>query len=303
MAEPAPALRLDNRGRISTVADCLARGRTMGLTRLDAQLLLAHALGCSRTWLLAHDDAAVANERRVIDLLARRAAGEPLAYLVGEREFYGLALEVTPDVLIPRPDTEILVDWAAELLLANVPSRVRLNVQPLVADLGTGSGAIALALKQAVPAAEVHACDASPAALAVARRNGKRLGLEVRWCLGSWWQAFAKGAAFDLAVANPPYLAADDPHLADLRHEPRTALVPQRDDGHGLAALATVIDGACAHLSAGAWLLLEHGSEQAAAVQAKLRAAGFEAVQTRADLAGQPRATGGRWARGLKLGA
>ena len=275
----------------------------MGLTRLDAQLLLAYALGCSRTWLLAHDDAAVANERRVIDLLARRAAGEPLAYLVGEREFYGLALEVTPDVLIPRPDTEILVDWAAELLLANVPSRVRLNVQPLVADLGTGSGAIALALKQAVPAAEVHACDTSPAALAVARRNGERLGLEVRWCLGSWWQAFAKGAAFDLAVANPPYLAADDPHLADLRHEPRTALVPQCDDGHGLAALATVIDGACAHLSAGAWLLLEHGSEQAAAVQAKLRAAGFEAVQTRADLAGQPRATGGRWARGLKLGA
>ena len=291
MADGALAGALPHGTRTRDVAGWLARARQLEITRLDAQLLLAHALGRARTWLLAHGDAPVtdADARAVDDLLARRAAGEPLAYLVGEREFHGLALRVTPAVLIPRPDTETVVDWAVELLLP--------QTRPRVADLGTGSGAIALALKQAVPAADVHACDNSPAALAVARDNGQRLALAVTWHLGSWWQAFAdlgaKSGAFDLAVANPPYLAADDPHLEALRHEPRAALVPRYDEADGLADLATLIHDAAAHLAPGGWLLLEHGFEQAQAVRDRLRAAGFDAVQTRPDLSGRPRATGG----------
>ncbi len=287
MADPASIHAPTSVVGAATVAACLARARQLGIARLDAQLLLAHALGCARTWLLAHDDALVPDAGAVEHLWARRATGEPLAYLVGQREFHGLALRVTPAVLIPRPDTETVVDWAIELLQA--------AARPRVADLGTGSGAIALALKRALPGAEVHACDNSLAALDVARDNGQRLGLAVSWHAGSWWQAFeSPGIArgdFDLAVANPPYLAADDPHLEALRHEPRAALVP-RDAANGLSDLEALIRDAPAHLVPNGWLLLEHGFEQAAAVRERLAAAGFDRVQTRADLSGRPRASG-----------
>ena len=271
---------------LSTVAQALAFARTLGIERLDAQLLLAHQLGRPRAWLLAHDEAPIADSSALTALMARRAAGEPLAYLVGEREFHGLMLHVTPDVLVPRPDTETLVDWALELL-AGLPA-------PWIVDLGTGSGAIALALKHAYPQATVHASDASQAALAVARANGTRLSLPVTWHGGDWWQALDPGQCFDLAVANPPYIAPGDPHLAALRHEPQTALVADGDRGDGLAAIDCIVAGAPAHLRPGAWLLLEHGCDQADAVRERLRQAGFACVTTRTDLAGQPRVSGGR---------
>jgi release factor glutamine methyltransferase len=278
--------------KLESVAQALARARGLGIDRLDAQLLLAHQVGRPRAWLLAHDDAliATADSDALSTLLARRAEGEPLAYLVGVREFHGLSLQVTPDVLVPRPDTETLVDWALELLTP-------LDT-PHIVDLGTGSGAIALALRHARPLATVHACDASAAALAVARANGERLSLPVNWHLGDWWQALPPGQCFDLAVANPPYVAPGDRHLAALRHEPRAALVAQGDRGDGLADIERVVAGVPARLRKGAWLLLEHGNEQAVDVRARLRSAGFEEVATRTDLAGQPRVSGGRLGRG-----
>lgn len=266
------------------IADALAAGRELGVDRLDTQLLLAHRLGRSRAWLLAHDedllDAATA-ERFTADL-ARRAAGVPFAYLVGEREFHGLMLRVTPDVLVPRPDTEVLVDWALALLPAGAPARV--------ADLGTGSGAIALAVKNGRPHAAVTATDRSAAALAVAADNAHRLGLDIEFVHGAWWQPLA-GRRFDLVLSNPPYIAGADPHLAALAHEPRGALTPE---GDGLDALRAIVVGAAAHLEPGAWLLLEHGYDQAEDVQALLAAAGFGEIATRHDLGGQARCTGGR---------
>ena len=267
------------------IADALARARAIGVDRLDVQLLLCHLLQRSRAWLLAHDDAELAPAQAAAfeAALARRAAGEPLAYIVGEKEFHGLALAVSPDVLVPRPETELLVDWALELLAG--------QAAPAVADLGTGSGAIALAVQHRCPAARVTATDASPAALAVARANAERLGLPLQLAAGSWWQALP-GQVFDLVLSNPPYIAGDDHHLAALVHEPRQALTPE---GDGLQALRAIVAGAPAHLQAGGWLLLEHGFDQADAVQALLAAGGFREVATRVDLAGLPRCTGGRW--------
>ena len=267
------------------IADALARARAIGVDRLDVQLLLCHLLQRSRAWLLAHDDAALAPAQAAAfeAALARRAAGEPLAYIVGEKEFHGLALAVSPDVLVPRPETELLVDWALELLAG--------QAAPTVADLGTGSGAIALAVQHRCPAARVTATDASPAALAVARANAERLGLPLQLAAGSWWQALP-GQVFDLVLSNPPYIAGDDHHLQALVHEPRQALTPE---GDGLQALRAIVAGAPAHLQAGGWLLLEHGFDQADAVQALLAAGGFREVATRVDLAGLPRCTGGRW--------
>ncbi len=267
----------------ASVADVLAHARLIGVDRLDAQLLLAHHVGQPRVWVLAHGDAPVDNCRAVLTLLERRAAGEPLAYLTGEREFHGLMLRITSDVLVPRPDTETLVDWALELLAG--------QSNPCVVDLGTGSGAIALAIKHGCPAARVHGSDASPAALAVARGNGNRLGLDVSWHLGDWWQPFETTQQFDLAVANPPYLAPDDPHLAGLRHEPRSALVAQCG---GLADVVRIVAGAASRLSPGGWLMLEHGYSQAAEVCEHLHRTGFTAIATRRDLANQPRVTAGQ---------
>jgi release factor glutamine methyltransferase len=272
---------------MTTVDAMLAQARTRGVDRLDAQLLLAHLLGVGRAWLMAHGDAPLSAEqaRACAEHIERRADGVPLAYLVGRREFHGIDLLVTPSVLDPRPDTETLVDWALELL-AEGPAAARSAV-----DLGTGSGAIALAVKRRCPGVAMHASDLSEAALEVARANARRLALDIAFAHGDWWNAWP-GRRFALALSNPPYIAQDDPHLAALRHEPRSALTAGAD---GLAAIDRIVSAAPDHLVAGAWLLMEHGYEQGDAVRARLLAKGFRDVATRADLAGQPRCSGGRW--------
>jgi len=270
-----------------TVAQALARARALGLAHVDAHMLLLHVVGRDvhdRAWLIAHDTDPLPVDivTRYDALCTRRAAGEPVAYLIGSREFYGLPLMVDARVLDPRPDTEIVVDWALELA-PRLP-------QPLsVVDLGTGSGAIALALQSRLPQAQVLGVDASAAALAVAQANAQRLKLPVQWLQTDWLRGVAGG--FALLVSNPPYIAADDPHLAALGHEPLSALVSGAD---GLQDIRSIIAQAPAHLAAGGWLLLEHGWNQADAVQALLRQTGFVQVQSRADLAGILRCSGGR---------
>jgi release factor glutamine methyltransferase len=271
---------------MTTVASALHEARIAGVERLDAQLLLAHVLARPRAWLYAHDDAAIDAAQALTwrGLLARRAAGEPVAYLIGRKEFHGLTLQVDKRVLVPRPETELLVDWALDRLTDAATSH------PRVVDLGTGSGAVALAVKAAWPQADVLATDVSEDALAVARANADALGLPLATCRGAWWDAL-DGERFDLVLSNPPYIAGGDPHLPALRHEPALALTP---GGDGLDALRIIVAGAAVHLRAGGWLLLEHGYDQADAVQALLREHGFDAIETRCDLAGQPRCTGGR---------
>lgn len=271
------------RGDLS-IGQWLQRARALGVARLDAQQLAAHHLGRPRTWVLAHDDAVLAPEplARLDAALAQRRQGVPLAYLTGEREFHGLTLRVDARVLVPRPETEGLADWALELATQAPVLRI--------ADLGTGSGAIALALKSRLPALDITATDRSAQALQVAMANGQRLGLTVRWLSGDWWQPLA-GERFGIVVSNPPYVAANDPHLAALVHEPLAALAAGSD---GLADLRRIVAGAPGHIAPAGWLLLEHGFDQAEAVRALMLAAGFEAVQTRPDLAGLPRCTGGR---------
>ncbi len=269
-----------------TLAQAQARAMALGLERLDAQLLLLHAVGRSqqeRAWLLAHDqDPLPQSQAQAFDVLcARRLQGEPLAYLVGEKEFFGLMLAVDARVLVPRPDTETLVEWALHLL-ADLPA-------PAVADLGTGSGAIALAIKHRCPQARVQGIDRSDEALAVARGNGQRLGLQVTWRRGDWL-AGVDGTQ-DLIVSNPPYIRSDDPHLSALRYEPLAALAAGDD---GLQDLRTIVAAAAARLAPGGWLLLEHGWDQATAVRGLLAAAGFRDIGSRRDLAGIERCTGGR---------
>ena len=270
----------------ATVAQALRAVAALGLDRLDAQLLLLHALGRpvhERAWLLAHDADALPVDAwtTLSQLSARRVAGEPVAYLLGEKEFHGLALQVDARVLVPRPDTETLVDWALDLLQA--------QVGPHVLDLGTGSGAIALALQQARPDAQIDAVDASAEALAVARQNGRRLGLPVQFARADWLEGAAAG--YDLIVSNPPYIAAGDSHLPALVHEPASALVSGAD---GLDDIRRIVHDAPRHLAAGGWLLLEHGHDQADAVRTLLAAHGFADVQSRDDLAGIARCSGGR---------
>ena len=266
-----------------SVAQALLEARALGVDRLDTLMLLADILARSRTWLLAHDDAELSTEQasHLRARLARRASGEPLAYLLGEKEFHGLMLKVDSNVLVPRPDTEVLVDWALALLAG--------MERPIVADLGTGSGAIALAVKHARPLATVAATDVSAAALGVARANAQRLALDIEFIEGSWWRALPQ-RRFQLVLSNPPYIAGGDVHLAALTHEPALALTP---GGDGLGALRSIVAGAAAHLEPGGWLLLEHGFDQADAVQALLREHGFGSVQTRRDIAGLPRCSGG----------
>lgn len=257
----------------------------LGLERLDAQLLMLHVLGRppnDRAWLLAHDSDALDPdaEMRYINLTRRRAAGTPLAYLTGLREFFGLPLQVDSRVLDPRPDTETLVEWALECL-TDTPT-------PRILDLGTGSGAVALALKQQRPDAQVHAADASDDALAVARGNARRLGLQVDFFQGNWLEG--RTGQYDLIASNPPYIAESDPHLDRLGHEPRMALTSGAD---GLDAIRTIIAQAPPHLKPGGWLLLEHGWDQASAVRGLLVAAGLRGVQSRRDLAGIERCSGG----------
>jgi release factor glutamine methyltransferase len=276
----------------TTVATALAQARERGVARLDAQLMLARILGAPRSALIAHDDrfVPVEAERRWADWLDRRAGGEPLAYLLGEKEFHGLKLEVNADVLVPRPETELLVDWGAQLIAATPRAAGARAGLASALDLGTGSGAIALALKHLHPSLAVTASDASLPALAVARRNASRLSLAIEFVASSWWQALP-GRSFDLVVANPPYVAAADPHLDALRHEPRAALTP---GGDGLGALREIVGAAPTHLNEGGWLLVEHGFDQGAAVRGLFAAAGLIDLATQRDLAGHERATGGR---------
>lgn len=273
----------------ATLAQLLHEARARGVDRFDAQALASHVLQQPRAWLIAHADSPLApgTAEQLRTLLRRRADGEPVAYLTGWRGFHGLELRVSPAVLDPRPDTETLVDWALELLAGEMVD----IATPQVADLGTGSGAIALAVAKGCPRAVLRAVDSSPEALAVASANGQRLVLPVQWLPGSWWQPLG-APPLHLALSNPPYLGADDPHLPALRHEPRSALVPAAGDA--LADLRHIVAGAAPHLAPGGWLLLEHGFEQADAVAALLAAAGFEAIGHRRDLAGHRRCTGGR---------
>ncbi len=290
----------------ATVQQALLRARQAGLDRLDAQVLLLHLLGRSphdRAWLIGHDTDALPAEaaQDFLRLCERRLAGEPVAYLIGRREFHGLELQVDARVLDPRPDTETLVDWALELLEA--------QENPSLLDLGTGSGAIALAIQHRRPDTRVWALDASSDALAVAQANAQQLNLPVRFLHGSWladWPARQAEAAaqasdspalptrFDLIVSNPPYIRADDPHLAALAHEPLSALASGAD---GLEDIRIIAAQAREHLLSGGWLLLEHGWDQAGDVAAILRAQGFSQVEHRMDLAGHLRCTGGRASR------
>jgi release factor glutamine methyltransferase len=281
---------------MQTVREARAAARALGLQRLDAQLLLAHHLQRERVWLLAHEEAALdaAQQAAFRADCERRSADVPLAYLVGVREFHGLALHVDPAVLVPRHETEILVDWGLALLRGPFPE----SPAPEVADLGTGSGAIALALKSRHARARVSAVDLSAAAVEVARGNARALALEVEFHVGNWWRPL-RDRRFHLVLANPPYVADGDAHLHALRHEPAMALSA---GGDGLSAIGQIVDGAPDHLLAGGWLLLEHGHDQADAVHQRLRARGFQSVGTRRDLAGRPRCTGGCWAPQLDRG-
>ena len=250
---------------------------------LDAELLLVHILGTSRARLRSHPEeaASAAQSKRYTELLERRATGEPLAYVIGRRDFWSLRLTVTPAVLVPRPETELLVERALAL---------RHEEFGRVVDLGTGSGAIALTLASERPGWQVAATDVSEEALAIARSNAESLDLKrVQFLHGSWFEPLV-GRTFDLIVSNPPYVAEDDPAMQDpaLRHEPRGALTP---GGDGMASLRAIIAAAPDYLERDGWLLLEHGSDQAAEVTRELVARGLRHVRSHRDLAGHERMT------------
>jgi release factor glutamine methyltransferase len=254
--------------------------------RLEAELLLVHVLDKPRSWLIAHADDALdeAQTNAFEALVQRRHNGEPVAYITGHRGFWSLELEVTPATLIPRPETELLVELALE----------RLPPAGRVVDLGTGSGAIALAIAHERPQARVMATDASLDALAVAQRNAVRLGLaRVSFMHGDWFGPLS-GERFDMVVSNPPYIEADDPHLAqgDLRFEPASALASGSD---GLDDIRRIVEGARAHLEPGGWLMMEHGWSQGDAVRAVLSTAGYHHVFTAQDLEQRDRVSGATW--------
>ncbi|MBC7683042.1 MAG: peptide chain release factor N(5)-glutamine methyltransferase [Ferruginibacter sp.] len=271
---------------VSTLQAALLGAQKHGIDKLDARMLLLHALGknpLDAAWLLAHGQDALNPVQAAAfgTACTRRRAGEPVAYITGQREFHGINLHVDSRVLVPRPDTETLVDWALELLAG--------QTAPQVIDLGTGSGAIALALKKARPDAHVTAVDNSADALNVAQANAARLTLPVVFVHSAWLDQVT--GTFDLVMSNPPYITDADPHLPALAFEPRSALTAGPD---GLDDIRHIITQAPAHLRSKGWLLLEHGYDQAAAVAALLQQAGFGQVQSRPDLAGIARCTGGQ---------
>ena len=275
----------------ATVAECLRQAQTRGLARMDAQMLLLHSLQRplhDRAWLMAHDSDTLTAEQFTAweDGLQRRLSGEPVAYITGRKDFFGLNLAVDARVLDPRPDTETLVEWALDCL----PQ----TGSPRILDLGTGSGAVALALQHTRPDATVWAVDASEDALAVARANATRLHLGVQFIASNWLKAVdvQRTGRFDLIVSNPPYVAEGDPHLPALRHEPLQALTSGAD---GLDDIRQIIAQAPDCLAPGGWLLLEHGWDQAASVRDLLNESGFVLVQSRRDLAGIERCTGATW--------
>ena len=277
--------------------------------RIEVQCLLQRVLNVTRAYLPTHPERRLNTPEQTCydELLQRRLRGEPIAYLLGEREFFGLLFKVTPDTLIPRPETELLVELALQRMLSPLLRQAQDRPSPphggeggrqagrgrfRVLDLGTGSGAIALTIAHERPEAEVVACDTSTAALDVARENAQRLGIaNVDFVLSDWFQALT-GKRFDMIVANPPYVAADDPHLAqgDVRFEPASALASGND---GLQDIRQIISQAKNHLEAGGWLLLEHGYNQAAQVRELLQQAGLAEVFSARDLAGIARVSGG----------
>ncbi|WP_310452032.1 peptide chain release factor N(5)-glutamine methyltransferase [Sulfuritalea sp.] len=294
---------------MTTVAAALVAARAK-LPAGEARLLLGHVLQQSAAWLLAHDDQVLDEDELLAfaSLVARRAGGEPIAYLVGFREFFGREFEVSSAVLIPRPETELLIEIALAKVGACRPavsthpgfrfaagernSRQAESAAARILDLGTGSGCIAVTLALEIPQAQLAAVDASAAALLIARKNAERLGAHVRFLQSDWFSALG-GERFDLIVANPPYIAAADPHLAagDLRHEPAAALASGAD---GLDAIRCILAAAPAHLASGGWLWLEHGYDQAEPVRELLAAAGLADIEQCRDLAGIIRASGGR---------
>jgi release factor glutamine methyltransferase len=280
---------------MASIRDLLSESRTLqeDTARLEAEVLLADVLNKPRSYLYAHSESEplceLADKYR--ELLARRGRGEPLAYLTGFREFWSLKLSVDQHTLIPRPETELLVEWGLEL---DLPSASRML------DLGTGSGALALALATERPQWQVAASDSSSAALAVAVANAARLGLDqVKFLTSNWYESI-HAEEYDLIVSNPPYIDAEDEHLlqGDVRFEPRTALVAE---DHGLADLALIVRGARDYLCSGGWLLLEHGMSQGSLVRELLSKAGYTSIATRTDLAGLERATGGQLIAGSSV--
>ncbi len=266
---------------MTTVADALARGQG-GCPLREREWLLAHVLGWSRTQLLTHRDYPLTAKQQhdYAALLAHLAGGEPLAYLLGRWEFWSLDLVVTRDVLIPRPETELLV----EVALARIPVAASWDI----ADLGTGSGAVALAVASERPSCLVTAIDCSASALAVAEANARRLGLSNVTFLAGDWCVPLSDRRYSMILANPPYLVADDPHLAALRYEPLLALAAGAD---GLAALRAIVSGAVRNLCPGGTLLLEHGYDQGASVRELLVASHYEGITTLPDLEGRERVT------------
>ena len=276
-----------------TLAQCLTQAQTLGLARVDAQMVLLHCLRRpthDRAWLLTHDtDVLTAAQHAAWQTgLQRRLSGEPVAYITGRKEFFGLTLQVDARVLDPRPDTETLVEWALAVLPTG-PSAAPLRIL----DLGTGSGAVALALQHAHPDAQVWAVDASEEALTVARANAHQLNLPVHFIASDWFAQVhtQETGLFDLIVSNPPYIAQADPHLNALRHEPLQALTSGVE---GLDDLRHIMAQAPAYLKPSGWLLLEHGHDQAWAVRHGLEQAGFAQVQSHTDLAGVDRCSGGQ---------
>ena len=269
-----------------SIQAALATAQTLGLARLDAQLLLLHSLGkpeTDRAWLLTHDGDALPDQAAQMfrGLSLRRAAGEPLAYIVGYKEFFGLRFNVDSTVLIPRPDTETLVQWSLDLLAGLDGARVL--------DLGTGSGAIAVSLAHQLKTS-VDATDLSEKALLVARENARQLGVDVQFLLSRWLEKVS--GHYHLIASNPPYIADADPHLAALAHEPLNALTAGSD---GLSDIRQIVQFAPDHLYPGGWLLLEHGYDQASVVRQLLVQRGFTQVQSRMDLASIARCSGGQW--------
>ncbi|NJM44293.1 MAG: peptide chain release factor N(5)-glutamine methyltransferase [Brachymonas sp.] len=281
MHDAAPAI---------TLISLLREAQSLGMARLDAQMLLLHACGhdpIDRAWLLAHADDILDTQSREAarQFFARRMGGEPVAYIIGCKEFYGLRLNVDWRVLDPRDDTETLVDWALDIIPAATPWHVL--------DLGTGSGAIALAVASQRPQIRMSATDASADALVVAQTNAVRLQLSVQWiqadAMQDNWFAALGSHRFDLILSNPPYIADTDAHLAALAHEPSLALTSGAD---GLDAIHSIISHAPEHLHAGAWLLIEHGHDQAQRVQQMFATRGFAQICTRQDMSGNDRCTG-----------
>ena len=268
------------------ITQALATAQALGLDRLDAQLLLLHALGKpdnERAWLIAHDEDALPELvlHAFHSFSLRRAAGEPVAYILGYKEFFGLRFNVDSRVLVPRPDTETLVQWALEVL--------KPVTAPEILDLGTGSGAVAIAIAHSLKC-KVTATDFSAQALAAASQNARHLGTDVQFIHSNWFEKV--GGQYHVIASNPPYLAISDPHLDALTHEPSSALTAGAD---GLSDIRQIVQVAPDRLKPGGWLLLEHGYDQASAVCALLAQRGFVQVQSRNDLAGIARCSGGQW--------